>query len=339
MLGGDFTTIGTTTRKRICRLNPDGSLDATFNPNANGSVLSIVVQQDEKILLGGYFTTIGGTARKHICCLNPDGSLDASFNPNANNRVFSIAVQQDGKILLGGDFTTIGTTIRNCICRIALAIAEEKFSFIEAGVYVDLNFPYVTMNGDFDGRKIYVETWFLGGIGGIRYAVLPKIKGNFGKELSVGWRNENFFGGQISYISSTHDASWLGINMEPLNYTAWGLNVDFPIPISERIKIFLSGGMRLGGFDIKHGEITSLEDIKLQDMSLQFETTELGVGAFYDFTQKISIYGRFCYWWASVTEPLGGNVYTVDQDGSIKDGLKMNGTRFDIGLRYNIFVK
>ena len=39
LIGGDFTTIGGVTRNRIARLNPDGSLDTTFNPNANGVCL------------------------------------------------------------------------------------------------------------------------------------------------------------------------------------------------------------------------------------------------------------------------------------------------------------
>ena len=43
VVGGNFTTLGgggtgTSTRNHIGRLNPDGSLDATFDPGANNSV-------------------------------------------------------------------------------------------------------------------------------------------------------------------------------------------------------------------------------------------------------------------------------------------------------------
>src|SRR5207248_11734991 len=40
IIGGDFTQIGTTSRNRIARLNPDGSVDPNFDPGAgpNGSV-------------------------------------------------------------------------------------------------------------------------------------------------------------------------------------------------------------------------------------------------------------------------------------------------------------
>ena len=46
LIGGFFTTLngGTVTRNRIARLNTDGTVDTTFNPNASSSVLSIVVQ-------------------------------------------------------------------------------------------------------------------------------------------------------------------------------------------------------------------------------------------------------------------------------------------------------
>ena len=67
LIGGTFTTLSpnggvAVTRNRIARLNPDGTLDTDFDPNATGSeVDSIAVQADGKILAGFAFTgfTIG----------------------------------------------------------------------------------------------------------------------------------------------------------------------------------------------------------------------------------------------------------------------------------------
>ena len=133
LVGGGFTTLGgggtgTTTRNRIGRLNPDGTLDTSFDPGASSGVYALAVQADGKILVGGDFTTLGGggtgtTTRNRIGRLNPDGSLDTSFNPGANDAVNALAVQADGKILVGGNFTTlggggIGTTTRNKIGRL-----------------------------------------------------------------------------------------------------------------------------------------------------------------------------------------------------------------------------
>ncbi len=89
-----------------------------FDPNANGTVLVVVIQPDGKILIGGQFTAVAAVARNHIARLNPDGTLDIAFNPNANGFVPSIAVQADGKILAGGDFTSIGGQPRNRIARL-----------------------------------------------------------------------------------------------------------------------------------------------------------------------------------------------------------------------------
>src|SRR5207253_1302828 len=129
LLGGDFTTLspnggGAVTRNRIARLNPDGTLDTTFNPNANRRVYSIAVQADGKIVGGGYFNganSIGGQTRNCIARLDATTGLADSFNPNANGGVFSIAVQADGKVLAGGAFSganSIGGQTRNYIARL-----------------------------------------------------------------------------------------------------------------------------------------------------------------------------------------------------------------------------
>ncbi|MFM8561335.1 MAG: delta-60 repeat domain-containing protein, partial [Solirubrobacterales bacterium] len=96
-----------------------GDLDTTFNPNANQSVWSVVVQGDGKILIGGDFTTVGGETRNRVARLNADGTLDTTFaNPNANNNVRSVGVQGDGKILIAGFFTTVGGQARNGVARL-----------------------------------------------------------------------------------------------------------------------------------------------------------------------------------------------------------------------------
>ncbi len=109
MIGGSFTSYNGTGRNYIARLNADGSLDASFNPGtgANGSVRTISIQSDGKIMIGGSFTSYNGTGRNYIARLNADGSLDASFNPGtgANSTVYSTSIQSNGKIIIGGQFT------------------------------------------------------------------------------------------------------------------------------------------------------------------------------------------------------------------------------------------
>jgi hypothetical protein len=47
-------------------LNAEGSLDSTFNPQANGTVRCLALQADGKILAGGYFSRLGGRGRSSI---------------------------------------------------------------------------------------------------------------------------------------------------------------------------------------------------------------------------------------------------------------------------------
>ena len=124
LVGGDFTAFhgGTVPRNHIARLNADGSIDASFDPDANGAVSVLVVQSDGKILLGGGFTSLNGGAvtRNYIARLNADGSVDATFDPNANDGVDALALQADARILVGGNFTRLnaGAVTRNHIARL-----------------------------------------------------------------------------------------------------------------------------------------------------------------------------------------------------------------------------
>jgi uncharacterized delta-60 repeat protein len=134
LLGGLFTTLagGATTRNHIARLNADGSVDITFDPNANSDVSTLAVQSDGKILLGGLFTTLAGgaTPRNYIARLNANGSVDGAFDPNASSTVYALAVQPDGKILLGGSFTTLagGATTRNRVARLNADGSVDTFN-------------------------------------------------------------------------------------------------------------------------------------------------------------------------------------------------------------------
>jgi uncharacterized delta-60 repeat protein len=131
VVGGDFTALGgsdgQTVREFIGRINPNGAIDAAFNPGANGPVYAIVLQPDGKMVVAGDFTMLGGggtgtTQRRFIGRLNADGTLDAGFNPGADGPVRALALQPDGRILVGGFFMNLGggtgTTPRHSIGRL-----------------------------------------------------------------------------------------------------------------------------------------------------------------------------------------------------------------------------
>ena len=98
LVGGNFTSYNGVTSNRIIRLNTDGSRDTTFviGTGFNGTVYSIAVQSDGKILVGGSFTAYNGVIFKRtIIRLNTDGSIDNTFivGTGFDNPVSKIVVQ------------------------------------------------------------------------------------------------------------------------------------------------------------------------------------------------------------------------------------------------------
>ncbi|MBS0632647.1 MAG: putative Ig domain-containing protein [Verrucomicrobia bacterium] len=147
LIAGAFTTItpnngAPVTRNNIARLKPDGSVDATFDPNINFQVSAMVLQPNGQILIGGKFTVIqpnggaNGFLRNRIARLNADGTLDQSFDPNCGDpatggsltpQVNTILLQPDGKILIGGGFTSLqpnGATSATPVNRLARLKAD-----------------------------------------------------------------------------------------------------------------------------------------------------------------------------------------------------------------------
>jgi uncharacterized delta-60 repeat protein len=116
IIGGSFILYNGSARNRIARLNSDGTLDTSFDPGtgASGTVVSIALQSDGKVIIGGVFTAFDGIARSRVARLNSNGSLDTGFNPGtgANSVISSVLVQPNDKVIIGGFFSLFdGTSI------------------------------------------------------------------------------------------------------------------------------------------------------------------------------------------------------------------------------------
>lgn len=122
MVLGNFFLFDKVDRNRIARLNPDGSLDLTFNPGKGfqGDVRSINIQKDGKMILAGWFNSYNGGSTMYIIRLNSDGSVDNTFNTGKgpNSAVFGTVILPDGKILIAGRFSSYNGTKANCIARL-----------------------------------------------------------------------------------------------------------------------------------------------------------------------------------------------------------------------------
>jgi uncharacterized delta-60 repeat protein len=113
------------TRVAVARLNPDGSLDATFAGDGKrlfswgpiGRATSVVVLPNGKLLVGGFSGPEGGNMQ--VARLNPDGSLDTTFGTGGKAAVdfggddfgLAMARQANGRIVLAGSSTVAGAVV------------------------------------------------------------------------------------------------------------------------------------------------------------------------------------------------------------------------------------
>jgi uncharacterized delta-60 repeat protein len=162
LIGGDFQFFNSSTIGRIARLNPDGSIDNTFNPTStgtNGSVYDIQVTGDGSIFVGGEFTTyngLGGNAR--LIKLNNLGVRDNSFllegTLQVGYNVYSISAYENGKLLISAkynstynifkltstgalDNTSTGGGLNNSVSKLALVGNGSKI--LIAGSFTSFN--------------------------------------------------------------------------------------------------------------------------------------------------------------------------------------------------------
>ncbi len=113
ILGGSFLLLNEgQAQYGLARFSSTGALDPAFKPGSIdpiGSVQTIAVQPDGKILIGGSFASVNGVARNRLARLNADGSLDLTFVPaySLANAVTQLAPTPDGRVLVVNNSTSL----------------------------------------------------------------------------------------------------------------------------------------------------------------------------------------------------------------------------------------
>ena len=113
----------------VVRLLANGQPDPAFTsaPGGDGTVNTVAVQADGKILVGGTFASFNAVFFKNLARLQADGKADATFligsGPDA--QVNAIAVEADGRILVGGAFQNFGGLTRPYLLRLGATGAVD----------------------------------------------------------------------------------------------------------------------------------------------------------------------------------------------------------------------
>ena len=138
--GGFFYFYQDVAQNRLTRIHSNGIRDSSFDIGTGfnstisnvGTVQSVILQPNGRIIVGGSFSRFSGTIRNGIVRLFANGNRDDSFNVGTgftNFGVSSLSRQPDDKVIAGGIFTRYQGTDRNRICRIhSNGILDTDFS-------------------------------------------------------------------------------------------------------------------------------------------------------------------------------------------------------------------
>jgi uncharacterized delta-60 repeat protein len=232
-IAGKFTTVAGQARTNLASLNPDGTLDANFNPGLiDGQVTSLGLQADGRLLVASY-STIAAQGRSILSRLNPDGTLDTNFSPvvvGPYSSVQAMALQTDGRILIGGYLNTINGQPWGNLARLNPdGTLDMTFSPQAGGTYLSSVSALAVQP---DGRIL---------VGGYFHSLAGQFRNNIGR-----LQNNEAATQILTFDGST--ITWLRGGASPEIWRAnfqYSLDGNSWVPIGEGTRI--PGGWQLSG--------------------------------------------------------------------------------------------
>ena len=198
LIGGDFNRVNDQFRDRVARLEADGTLDTNYlvRLGMNGSVRSLALQPEGKVMVGGILTVIREEkpALYNVLRLEPSGQIDDSFAIGSQLRVTdvgthfveAVAVQPDGKVLAAGTFTRSAGAVRDYLARFHPDGSHDR-GFYSA-------YPFSANNGAIRALSVTAEGLILLGYGNFDrpYAAVSRL-------LPSGRLDESFVSPEFNY--------------------------------------------------------------------------------------------------------------------------------------------
>ena len=123
VVAGNFLTINSINYGGIVRLEPNGSVDTSFQDSGIGYpwIQAMELLPDGKIMIVGDFNNYQGVICPKIARLHPDGAIDTTFiSPfqNYSGTIYTLSLQPDGKIIVAGDFNNTSSSQFKKIARL-----------------------------------------------------------------------------------------------------------------------------------------------------------------------------------------------------------------------------
>lgn len=122
VIGGSYGVFNNNVKHYLSRINPEGTLDYTFNPGngADGSIRNIALQADKKMIIVGNFNSFNDSQNNRIARIDSDGNVDQTLQTGAGADLIvrAVGVQDDNKIVAGGDFQTFNGIAKSYLVRL-----------------------------------------------------------------------------------------------------------------------------------------------------------------------------------------------------------------------------
>ena len=282
IIGGSFNNYAGIPYSKIARLNTDGTLDSSFDIGtgfSTGTVNSITIQTNGKVIIGGGFTSYNATTINSLIRLNIDGTIDTGFNIGSGaSGVTSVNLQTDGKIIILGSFTTYNNVNRNKIARINTNGSLDTSFDIESTFINYLSDPSTALGLPFfasvsiqpNGKIILIgkfqTTYFSG-------ANVKRLNANGTFDNSFNTTNLTGANGPVNSIAIQNDGKIILVG----GFTAY--NSYFSPGI---VRLNIDGTIDYSFLSNFYSSVNANSNTKIKDVAIQSDGKILVVGNLYE---------------------------------------------------------
>ncbi len=202
---------------------------------------------------------------------------------------------------------------------VQLVFAQELY-YAKTGFYVGLSLPYNNISGDFNGDTVLV--------GPSDIIIVPKIEDDYGFGILLGVTSGQG-AGELSYLRTTHDASFLGGKGE-VEYNMVNIDGKYYFLAHARVQPYLLLGLSFPWLIIKDGSASSSA---VGDATFTGIGFNLGTGIAYYLHPRVSINAGINYkpLWYTRAEGVVG-------EGKLEDAIDGSGFNFNVGMTYIFYT-